>query len=106
MGVAGVIDMAGTLFEVWRDRAGFGPLSRSGDWFGVGNFSDVPGSGEEMMIGIKSLRGRDRDLRRGGEGAGGSFISLLDGERPRCGLDEEHDVSPKDRTKRRTRGGG
>jgi hypothetical protein len=34
-------------------------------------------------------------------------MSLLDGERPRCGLDEERDVSPtRDGSKGRTRVGG
>ena len=72
---------------------GFGPLRRSCERFGVGNFSDVLGSGAETMMEATSWRGRDRDLRRGGEAAGGLVMSLLDGERPRCGLNEAQSVS-------------
>jgi len=86
--VAGVIDIAGTLFDVWSDKAGFGLLSRSCEWSGVGNFLDVGGRGEEMTMGTRS-RGRDRDLRRGGEDAGGSVITFLEGERPRGGLNKK-----------------
>ena len=82
MGVAGVTDMAGTLFDVCRDRAGLGPLRRSGERSGVRKLLDVPGNGGEMTMGTTSRRGRDWDLRRGGEAAGGFVTSLLEGERP------------------------
>lgn len=61
----------------------------SGERPGVGNASGERGRGEEGGMGRTASRGSERDFRRGGEAVGGLPASLREGERPRCGLEEE-----------------
>jgi hypothetical protein len=85
MGVAGVIDIAGT--DVCRDSVGFGPFGGSTGRSVAGKVSLDSGRGDDITIGVVELvdRGSECDLR-GGVSRGGSDVSLRAGERPRCGL--------------------
>lgn len=87
IGVAGVIDMAGTSREVSSDKFGFDSVERDEGSWDAGNVSVDGGRGEDRTIGA-AMSGRDRDWdrRRGGEALGGWVTTLREGERPRCGL--------------------
>ena len=86
IGVAGVIDMAGTSREVSSDKFGFGLVGLRDGSSDLENVSVDRGRGEDRTIGAMSVRERDWDRRRGGEAKGGWVTTLREGERPRCGL--------------------
>jgi hypothetical protein len=80
-GVAGVIDMDGTVCWSLRWRSGFGSFGTMWDETDLerGSF----GSGEGISV---PGRGNECDRFRGWDSGGGSAVGLREGERPRCGL--------------------
>lgn len=87
IGVAGVIDMAGTSREVSSDKFGLGSVGLAEGSCDAGKVSVGRGRGEDRTIGAAmSVRDREWDRRRGGEALGGWAAALREGERPRCGL--------------------